>query len=224
MDRRREQLLAYIQQLEAQLKGLFGNSYAEALKLAEVRKAIESGQQFTWQGNPAAERQLNQQLQLLAKVTGKTIQNGITGAWKEGESEVKDAILDRFGKGENSEEVNTILEKAVKDQRVKGMTVHTFAARKEGGLTLSNRVWNLAGNAKKDLEVIIQNGILEGKSADEISRGLKDYLNEPDKLYRRVRNKETDELELSDAAKKYHPAPAFTVQPIRTPYDWLLRK
>jgi hypothetical protein len=207
MDRRREQLLAYIQQLEAQLKGLFGNSYAEALKLAEVRKAIESGQQFTWQGNPAAERQLNQQLQLLAKVTGKTIQNGITGAWKEGESEVKDAILDRFGKGENSEEVNTILEKAVKDQRVKGMTAHTFAARKEGGLTLSNRVWNLAGNAKKDLEVIIQNGILEGKSADEISRGLKDYLNEPDKLYRRVRNKETDELELSEAAKKYHPGP-----------------
>jgi hypothetical protein len=205
MDRRREQLLLYIQQLEAQLKGLFGNTYAEALKLADVRKAIENGQQFTWKGNPAAERQLNQQLQQLAKVTGKTIRNGITGAWKEGEGEVKDAILARFGKGKNSKEVNSILEDAVKAQRAKGMNAHAFAARKEGGLTLSNRVWNLAGSAKKDLEIIIQNGILEGKGADEIARGLEGYLNEPDKLFRRVRNKETGELELSEAAKKYHP-------------------
>lgn len=205
MDKRREQLLLYIRQLEEQLKALFGNTYAEVLKLAEVRKAIESGEQFTWKGNPSAERKLNEQLQLLAKTTGKTIKNGITGSWKEGEGEVKDAILERFGKTENSQEVNQILEKAVKEQREKGVSAHAFAARKEGGLTLSKRVWNIAGEAKKDLEVIIQNGILEGKSADEISRGLKQYLNEPDKLFRKVRNKETGELELSEAAKKYKP-------------------
>ena len=55
------------------------------------------------------------------------------------------------------------------------------------------------------METIIQNGILEGKGADEISRSLKQYLNEPDALYRRVRNKETGCLELSQAAKKNHP-------------------
>lgn len=202
---RRAQLLQYITILEGQLKTLFGNAYAEALKLADVRKAIESGQQFTWKGNPAAERQLNQQLQQLAKVTGKAIHNGITGAWKEGEGEAKDTILDRFGKGKNSKETNNILEDATKAQRAKGMNAHAFAARKEGGLTLSNRVWNLAGSAKKDLEIIIQNGILEGKGADDIARSVEGYLNEPDKLFRRVKNKETGELELSEAAKKYHP-------------------
>lgn len=205
MEARRTQLLLYVKQIEAQITALFGKTYADALRIPEVRKALENGEPFTWKGNPAAQRKLEEQLQLLAKVTNKTIRNGITGAWKEGESETKDNILERFGKGKNSKEVNTILENSVKQQRAKGMNAHAFAARKEGGLTLSNRVWNLAGSAKKDLEIIIQNGIIEGKSADDLSRELKDYLNEPDRLYRRVKNKETGQLELSQAAKKYNP-------------------
>lgn len=204
MDRRQE-LIAYIQNLENQLSRVFGNTYAEVLRLGEVRAAIASGQQFTWKGNPAAERKLNSQLQILTQQTNAIIRNGITGSWKRGESQVKDEILDRFGKGDNKPEVNAILEQAVKDRRSKGMTAHAFATRKEGGLTISSRVWNIAGGAKKDLETIIQNGILEGKGADEISRSLKQYLNEPDALYRRVRNKETGCLELSQAAKKNHP-------------------
>ncbi|MDR1592369.1 MAG: hypothetical protein LBS16_05745 [Prevotellaceae bacterium] len=80
-----------------------------------------------------------------------------------------------------------------------------FADQKRGGVNLSDRVWNLAGNAKKEIETIIQNGIKEGKSADDIQKSLKGYLNEPDKLFRRVRNKETGELELSKAAQKYKP-------------------
>lgn len=204
MDKRGE-LIAYIQNLENQLARVFGNTYAEVLRLGEVRAAIASGDTFTWKGNPVAERKLNAQLQILTRQTGLLIRNGITGSWKRGESQVKDEILDRFDKGDNKSEVNATLEQAVKDHRSKGMTAHVFATRKEGGLTLSSRVWNLAGSAKKDLETIIQNGILEGKGADEISRNLKQYLNEPDALYRRVRNKKTGELELSQAARKNHP-------------------
>ncbi len=63
----------------------------------------------------------------------------------------------------------------------------------------------LTAKAKQELEIIIQNGILEGKSPEEVSRSLRGYLNNPDALYRRVRNKETGELELSQAAKQYHP-------------------
>ena len=155
MDRRQE-LIAYIQNLENQLSRVFGNTYAEVLRLGEVRAAIASGQQFTWKGNPAAERKLNSQLQILTQQTNAIIRNGITGSWKRGESQVKDEILDRFGKGDNKSEVNAVLEQAVKDHRGKGMTAHAFATRKEGGLTISSRVWNLAGSAKKDLEAIIQ--------------------------------------------------------------------
>lgn len=202
---KRKELIQYIRSLESQLTQVFGNTYADVLRLAEVRAAIEAGQQFTWKGNPAAERKLNEQLQILAKQTEIVISNGITGGWKQGESEVRDTILDRFGKGDFKAEVNTVLEQAVEDHRGKGMTAHAFAARKEGGLTLSSRVWNLTGNAKQELETIIQNGILEGKDAAAIGRSLKQYLNNPNSLFRRVRNKETGELELSEAAKNYKP-------------------
>ncbi len=205
MSKSRQELILYIRKVEDQLKALYGNTYAEVLKLATVRSAIESGAQFTWKGNPLAERQLNQQLELLSNRASKAIYNGITGGWKEGESQVKDEILERFGKKDYTKEVNNVMEDAVKQQRKAGVTAHTFANEKRGGLNVSGRVWNLAGNAKKDLEVIIQNGILEGKSADEVTRGLKDYLNEPDRLYRRVKNKETGEMELSSAAKQYNP-------------------
>ncbi len=205
MSKSRQELILYIRKVEDQLKGLYGNTYAEVLKLATVRNAIESGAQFTWKGNPLAERQLSQQLDLLSNRASKTIYNGITGGWKEGEGQVKDEILERFGKKDYKKEVNNVLEDAVKQQRKEGVTAHTFANEKRGGLNVSGRVWNLAGNAKKELEVIIQNGILEGKSADEVTKGLKGYLNEPDRLYRRVKNKETGELELSNAAKSYHP-------------------
>lgn len=221
---KRKELIQYIRSLESQLTQVFGNTYADVLRLAEVRAAIEAGQQFTWKGNPAAERKLNEQLQILAKQTEIVISNGITGGWKQGESEVRDTILDRFDKGDFKTEVNTVLEQAVEDHRGKGMTAHAFAARKEGGLTLSSRVWNLTGNAKQELETIIQNGILEGKDAAAIGRNLKQYLNKPDSLFRRVRNKETGELELSEAAKNYKPGQGYTVPRIKTPFALLLPK
>ena len=113
MSKSRQELILYIRKVEDQLKGLYGNTYAEVLKLATVRNAIESGAQFTWKGNPLAERQLSQQLDLLSNRASKTIYNGITGGWKEGESQVKDEILDRFGKKDYKKEVNNVLEDAV---------------------------------------------------------------------------------------------------------------
>jgi hypothetical protein len=70
---------------------------------------------------------------------------------------------------------------------------------------LSDRVWNLTGNARKEIEVVVQNGIIEGKSAEDIQRSIKQYLREPDRLFRSVRNAQTREQELSEAARKYHP-------------------
>ena len=75
----------------------------------------------------------------------------------------------------------------------------------KGGMNLSSRVWNLNDNSRKELETIIQNGIIEGKSPHEVSRDLRKYLNNPEALFRRVRNPKTGDLELGKAAKKYHP-------------------
>ena len=72
MDKRQE-VIKYIASVEKQLYALFGNTYHAALKLTEVRKAIESGASFTWKGNPAAERKLDRYLKDLGqrRSTGK---------------------------------------------------------------------------------------------------------------------------------------------------------
>lgn len=201
MDKRQE-VIRYIASVEKQLYALFGRTYHAALKLAEVRKAIESGASFTWKGNPAAERKLNQYLFDLSNKTALITKNGIIGSWDKGEARVKEQALDVFGR---RKDVTDICEQAVKAHRAKGATGHAYANASREGMNLSTRVWNLTAKAKQELEIIIQNGILEGKSPDEVSRSLRGYLNNPDALYRRVRNKETGELELSQAAKQYHP-------------------
>jgi hypothetical protein len=201
----RRKLIAYINSLQSALKNVYGNAYTDVFKLTEIKNAIKNGEDFTWKGNPTAERKLDEQLKLLARQTENIIRNGITGSWKLGTGDAKDKILTAFGKTKYSNEVNATLEQANKEHRVKAMSAHQFANQKQGGLNLSDRVWNLNGNAKKELEIIIQNRILEGKSADDITADITKYLNEPDKLFRRVKNKETGEMELSEAAKKYKP-------------------
>ena len=71
-------------------------------------------------------------------------------------------------------------------------------------MNLSQRVWKYAEELKDAMELGIDVGLGEGKSAQQLSRDLRQYLNEPDRLYRRVRDKGGN-LRLSKAAKMYHP-------------------
>lgn len=202
----RQAVIKYIASVEKQLYALFGSTYHAALKLTEVRKAIEAGDTFTWKGNPAAERKLNRYLQDLTNKTALIVKNGIVSSWNKGETNAKLPVLKSLGLTPAlRKEANDICDAAVRAHRAKGATGHAYANAERGGMNLSARVWNITEKAKNELETIIQNGVLEGKSPEEVSRSVRGYLKNPESLYRRVRNKETGELELSQAAKKYHP-------------------
>lgn len=84
--------------------------------------------------------------------------------------------------------------------------LQAFLGRVENGMNLSERVWNftVAGNQEK-LEQYLASGIMTGRSADNISRDVRQLLREPNKLFRRVRDPKTGKLVLSKAAKLYHP-------------------
>ncbi|MBA7541853.1 hypothetical protein ES705_34169 [subsurface metagenome] len=79
----------------------------------------------------------------------------------------------------------------------------TFLNRTAAGMNLSERVWNLTNGAKDQLELYLASGISTGESAAEIAGNIKQYLNEPNRLFRRVRQE--GKLVLSKAAKGYHP-------------------
>jgi hypothetical protein len=79
-----------------------------------------------------------------------------------------------------------------------------FQKRKENGLDVSKKIWNYTDQFKKQMELSLDIGIGDGRSAQELSRDLKQYLVDPDKLFRRVRDKHGN-LVLSKNAKAFHP-------------------
>ena len=82
--------------------------------------------------------------------------------------------------------------------------LEAFEERRIGGMNLSDRVWKYTKGIKGDLELALDLGLGEGMSADKLSRQVRSYLNEPDRLYRRVRD-EKGILRLSKSASNYHP-------------------
>jgi hypothetical protein len=79
-----------------------------------------------------------------------------------------------------------------------------FIERKRGGLTLSERIWNTKPQILAEIESTLQIGIMEGQSAVRMATMLKNNLNDPNRLFRRVRDK-FGKLQLSKEAAKYHP-------------------
>lgn len=73
-----------------------------------------------------------------------------------------------------------------------------------GGMNLSRRIWVYTGIMKEQLDEALAASITEGKSAVEISRDIRNYLREPEKLFRRVRDARGN-LRLSKAARVFHP-------------------
>lgn len=81
---------------------------------------------------------------------------------------------------------------------------NAFMKRKVNGLSLSDRVWRYSKQFKGEIELALDIGIREGKSAAELSRDLRKYLQRPDDLFRRVRD-EHGILRLSKRAASFHP-------------------
>jgi len=82
--------------------------------------------------------------------------------------------------------------------------LEAFVNREVKGMNLSKRVWNIADQFKNELEVHVGLGIANGDSSATISRRTRQYLKNPDALFRRVRD-EKGNLRLSKRAQDYNP-------------------
>ncbi len=82
--------------------------------------------------------------------------------------------------------------------------LYSFQNRKVNGMDLSTRVWRYVGQYKDQIELGVDIGLSDGRSAQQLARDLKQYLVEPNRLFRRVRDKHGN-LVLSKAAKAFHP-------------------
>lgn len=153
---------------------------------------------FSFDDFPATRKQAQGILTRLAKRVEAVINTGTRQEW-EAACDKSDTFLNSILR------TSRLSPEEAKQYQARNLeALQAFQQRKAGGLGLSQRVWKYTEEFKTALELGIDVAVGEGRSAAQLSRDLRSYLQAPDKLFRRVRDKGGN-LRLSKAAKMYHP-------------------
>ena len=156
---------------------------------------------FSFSDYPSTRRKIEKLLSDLQAGITAVIVDGIRSEWTLSNEKNDELARQVFG-GEGADKLTKEQERRYFGRG--GEARDAFIKRKEGGLGLSDRVWRYTNQFKDEIELGLDLGIRSGRSADELSRDLRSYLQHPDKLFRRVRNKH-GQLVLSQRARAYHP-------------------
>lgn len=155
-------------------------------------------QEFHFEDFPALKREMDALMQDLYSSLQTNIEDGDEESWTLSNTKNDAMVESVIGKAKLPKQ--TV--QAWKHPHLEAL--NAFIDRKDAGMGLSKRVWNLTQQFKDEMELALELGMGEGKSAAELSRDIRKYLKEPSKLFRRVRDK-SGALRLSKAAAAYHP-------------------
>ncbi len=176
----------------------------EAARLAVIAGA-DTSRPFSFADYPLTKEAVKRLQTQLMNDVGTIIMSGTSEEWKESnlaQDLVAKKVLTAYtGTSNSGEEYSRYFE--TNPDRLKA-----FQQRKENGMNLSSRVWNLSEQYKPELEEAITAAIAPGTSAMELAAQVKKYLKEPDKRFRRIKEKMEDgtiKWHLSKNAKAYHP-------------------
>ena len=154
--------------------------------------------EFHFEDFPALKKEIEALMQDLGSSLQANIEDGDQDSWTLSNTK-NDAMVDSIIGKKN------LPKKVVQGWKHPHLdALNAFIARKEAGMNLSRRVWNLTQQFKSEMELALELGMGEGKSAAALSRDVRKYLVDPNKLFRRVRDK-SGALRLSKAAAAYHP-------------------
>ena len=185
--------LANVKRYQAQVESIYKIAAEESARLAAGQTAPDDAI-FSFEDSPRLQAAMDKLQQQMAAHLDLTITDGINEEWA-------------LSNAKNDALVNALLGEEARQARYYRTNTEArdaFIARKEGGLALSDRVWRYTDQFKAEIEMGIDCGLREGLDAPQMARQLKQYLQHPDKLFRRVRD-EHGNLRLSKAAAAYHP-------------------
>ena len=185
---------------EREIDRLYRQVITQAVTIGLFLPDFKSDTLFSFDDYPSIRKRVEKLLQRLQNDILTTILNGIDTEWTLANQKNDELARQVFGDN---------VEKLTKDQErryfsTNGAARDAFIKRKTDGLGLSDRVWKYTNLFKEEIELGLDIGIRSGRSADELSRDLRSYLQHPDKLFRRVRNKH-GQLVLSQRARAFHP-------------------
>lgn len=177
------------------------------INLPSVYQALKNGNDnYSLLLDKAALKRLNSYLYANRKQFEITLLNGIQDEWDFANERYWYGMRTKHGK--KLDQVKKFLATKNSAESISRNNVNSarkFFNEQKGGLTISNRIWQTYGQIPKEMDVMVQNAIKSGLDRNKLNGEIKKYLKEPDRLFRKVKNKETGKLEWSKAAKEYHP-------------------
>lgn len=176
---------------------LYDEAVADIANIA-VKEKVDPDKPFSFKDYPRAMKLVEEEITSLSRNITAVVQKGTREEWLyacQKNDEFLKSILDT-----SKLEKKTL--ESMQDRNLDALK--TFQERKINGMNLSERVWKYNDQFKDQIEQGIDVGLGEGTSAAQLSRDLRLNLNDPDRLFRRVRDKRGN-LYLSKNAKAFNP-------------------
>lgn len=190
----------HIRNVEAykrEVQKIFDEATKEALRMG-IRFDADTGKPFSFDDYPATKRKFEALMAKMHQRLMAVVRNGVDAEYELAQDSAGAQIRSVFpalSVAQISEQLRKLANSNAKA---------AFEQRRKRGLGLSDKVWQYTGQYKQELEMALDIGIGEGKSAQALSRDVRKYLRQPNMLFRKVRDKH-GVLHLSKRAKAYHP-------------------
>lgn len=180
---------------------IFKKAAEEAAKIGvSIKTTLPEDRIFSFDDYPETKKQIERLMTALQESMETTIVSGVRSAWTLSNNKNNALVSRIFG-----DNVGSLSKEQYKRYfSTNGDALEAFLQRKAQGLYLSDRVWRYTNAFKNEIELGLDLGIRTGESAAAMTRSLRQYLQHPDKLFRRVRDKHGN-LKLSKAAQAFHP-------------------
>lgn len=169
------------------VRQLFAATVNEILTLNKTMPDIANGVMYSFDGDTKkVQQKVEMLLRRLHSVATMAIQKGIALEWDEAERACDAMVKSCFGK------------ELMSNPKFKAWTAHNgnardaFVRRSDKGLNLSQRIWRDVRALRDEMEVAITVAMGEGEDAGTISRQVRQYLNDPDLMFRRFQYHEKE--------------------------------
>lgn len=164
---------------------MFAATVNRILDLNKRLPVIEDGEMFSFDAQTEKLRaEVERALRELHSVATTAIQQGIRLEWETANAECDKIVQSVFGKRSvENPEFGAWTKR-------NGAAMRAFIARSESGLNLSDRVWQSTRQLRDEMEIAITCAVGDGTSAATLSRHVRQYLNDPDLMFRRFRYKD----------------------------------
>lgn len=163
---------------------MFAQTVNNILALNKSMPSLDEGVMFSFDGESMKmQKKVEEALRQLHSAATLAIRRGIAVEWDIANDEIDKLMNSVYGKKVlSSPEFNGWMNRndSARD---------AFLNRSEKGMNLSDRVWKSVRQLRDEMEVAMTVAIGEGDSASSMSRKVREYLNDPDLMFRRFRYK-----------------------------------